>query len=174
MSQRLLYKIGIFALICVFCPILLFGCSQSLNELESEIVGKWKFSNFYVVDNETSNSISYININSNASFRLNSIVKEIGDYYSNSILELSSSKTSNKLDGTYLKNNKLTEIKWWCPEKELKIGFDNFTIYSIQGTRENPIKEKVDLGICFGNTNNELMICYRTHVFSSYIKFVKL
>lgn len=161
-------------LLLILCPIVLSGCSQSLNELETDTVGKWQFSDFFVGDNETANSIHYKNLGANSTYGINLIVKNIGDYYKDSILDLSNNKQNNKLEGTFSQDNKTIKIKWWCPEGQLKIGFDNLIIYSVQGTKTNPIMQEVDLGICWGGIRNELIIAYRTHEFSSYIKFTKI
>lgn len=151
--------------------LLLTGC-QSLNDLENDCKGNWTFSNFYVLNNQTQVTTRYNDLGESVSGSLNTIIKSIGDYYKNSTLNLDGTKNGGKISGTYIKNGQTTNIAWWCPENELKISFDNFTLYSVQGTAINPTKTTIDVATCLVESH-KLYICYRTSVYSSYILYTR-
>lgn len=169
-------KANRFFIAIIFCFMLCFslltGCNQDYNDLENDCKGKWTFSDFYVHNNKTLKTIRYSDLGETVTGSLNVIVKEIGDYYQNSILNLNGTKSGNKISGTYIKDEQTTKVSWWCPENELKIAFDSFTMYSVQGTESNPTKSIISIATCLV-ANNELNICYRTSAFSSYIRYTK-
>ena len=161
----------------IFCfvlcsALLLIGC-QSFNDLENDCKGNWTFSNFYVVNNKMHTTTRYNDLGGFVSGSLDTIVKSIGDFYKNTKLNLDGSKNGGKISGTYIKNGQTINIAWWCPENELKILFDNFTLYSVQGTARNPIKTTFTEAICLLG-NDKLYICYRTSIFTSYILFIRV
>lgn len=160
----------------LYSPLLtscdLFGGNQSYNDLESDCNGKWSFSDFYVLNNQTLNTTRYSDLGESVTGSLNIVVKKIGDYYQNSVINLNGTKKSNKISRTYIQDEQTTKISWWCPENELKIAFDNFTMYSVQGTASNPTKTTIDIATCLV-ADNELNISYRTSVFTSYIRYTR-
>lgn len=156
----------------VLCSALLLTGCQSYNDLENDCKGNWTFSNFYVLNNKTQVIICYNDLDESVSGSLNTIVKSIGEYYKNSKLNLDGHKNDGKISGTFIQNGQTTNISWWCPQNQLKILFDNFTLYSVQGTASNPTITKIGKATCLVE-EYKLYLCYRTSVYSSYILYTR-
>ena len=159
--------IVVLCLLFVSSVGVLTGCSQELSSFESSICGTYTFDDFWVYGNGISATYSSLNDISNA--QIKQLVKEVGDYYSNSTLTLSNKKSNGKLDGSfYQTSNK--NIKWYTNDDN--IGFDNLSIYTIQGTKTNPVKVTVSEANCGkSNTGKMLSIVYYSSTFTSCIWF---
>lgn len=169
-------NLSILFILCltICCTLLLTGC-QEMNKLENDCKGSWKFSDFYLLINDTNETIKYSDLDKNSDDKLSVLVKEIGDYYSNLILNLNGNKTNGKVSGTYIKNGITNQIKWWCPEEKLRLLFENFIVYSVQGNIYSPRKVQVGESVVLGGGEGSitLYLCYRSSSFSTYIRFTK-
>ena len=162
-------KISLLIVVCLLFVSsgALTGCSQKLSSFESSICGTYNFDDFWVYGNGI--SASYNSLNQINNIQIRQLVKEIGDYYSNSTLILSNRKSNDKLDGSfYQTSNK--NIKWYTDGEN--ISFDNLPIYTIQGTKTSPVKTIVSKASCVkSNSGTMLSIVYYSNTFTSCIWF---
>lgn len=157
---------SIMTCLCTACQ------EQPLNDLELKCKGSWTFLNFYIRNKQTFVTTSYIDLDDNVTNSLDIIVKNIGDYYNNSTLNLDGTKNNNLVSGTYIQNGQTTSISWWCPEDKVKIGFHNFTIYAVEGSANNPTTTILSEATCLV-TEDELCIGYVSDIYYTYIIYTK-
>lgn len=151
----------------MFTTIFLVGC-ESLNDLESDCVGNWKFSDFGVVNSKTYKSVKYSNLDNATDGELKSIVNQIGTFYSGLVLNLYNIKTEEGITGTYERNGNIVDIKWQNIDDGSKLYFENFTILYINGTT---LSRTNSAYVLLGD--NSLVLCCIGGNISNYITFIK-
>ena len=146
---------------------------EQLTEIEKNIVGTWEFDNFQIgyirrsVGNPTTVT-SYNNPQNWAEGTINSLVNDIGDYFSGITLIITDKKVNGKIRGEYIKNG--NSQSFTCSVDGIRIYFENLIIYGIHYKNQiidNPTKTDISSYIGFLALPTTLDFIYEIHTYSA-------